>query len=67
MAKKLKEIQNVRCFDCERAALLQWDKNPVVAHCRNHSYPMLANTLRECTDFKKRTKEPDIRHLTHFK
>ncbi len=68
MAKKKENKELVRCMDCERAALLQWDNNPVISHCRVSSYPNVANTPRFCNDFKQRiSKKPQIRKLTHFK
>jgi hypothetical protein len=66
MAKKKESQENVRCINCEKAALLQWDNNPVVAHCRHCSYPNVANTPRICPEFKKNPKTPEIRKLTHF-
>lgn len=59
--------ENVRCMECAKAALLQWDKNPVVAHCRESAFPNVANTLRTCAYFKPSDKKSEIRHLTHFK
>lgn len=66
MAKK-NEQEKIRCMECERAALVQWDNNPVIAHCRNYSYGNVANTLRHCHDFKPSTKRPKIMKMTHFK
>ena len=67
MAKKKETTEQVRCMDGERAALLQWDNNPVVSHCRVSSYPNVANTPRTCKEFKKNSKKPKIKKLTHFK
>lgn len=65
--KKSSEKEKVRCIECSKAALLQWDNNPVVAHCIHGTYPKVANTLRTCCEFRRNLKTPDIRKLTHYK
>ena len=67
MAKKKEEKGKVRCMDCIRAALLQWDNNPVIAHCCECSFPNVANTPRFCNSFKQNPKEPKITKLTHYR
>ena len=68
MAKSKEDKEKVRCIDCEKAALIQWDNNPVISHCQVTSFPNVANTPRLCNEFKKRiSKKPQIRKLTHFK
>jgi len=65
MAKK--EIkQKVRCIDCRLPELMQWDNNPIIAKCPNRLYKQVANSLRDCSCFERRTKEPNIKHLTHL-
>lgn len=66
MSKK-KEDPKVRCMECAKAALLQWDNNPVIAHCDLSSYGNVANSLRTCAGFKPSSKAPVIRKLTHYK
>lgn len=65
MAKQT--IKTIKCMDCINAALLQWDNNPVIAHCRYSEYHNVANTLHPCIHFKQRLGNPEIRKLTHYR
>lgn len=67
MAKKKEEKEKVCCMTCEKAALLQWDNNPVIAHCRKSAYPNVANTPRFCSYYKKSLKTPKINKMTHYR
>ena len=64
MAKnKLK--QKVRCLDCKKATLMQWNKDPVIVQCPNLTYRDVASPLRFCDDFRKREGEPEIKHFKY--
>lgn len=65
MAKK-EPKQKVKCFDCKHPELMQWDNNPIIAKCPHLLYRQVANTLRTCSLFAKRTGQPIIKHLTHL-
>lgn len=67
MAKKKEQEEMVRCMTCEKAALVQWDNNPVIAHCHKSSYPNVANTPRFCLYYKKNPRGSKITKLTHYR
>jgi hypothetical protein len=64
MAKK-EAKPKVKCFDCKKPELFQWDNNPIIAKCPHLLYRQVANALRTCNLFEKRIKEPIIKHFTH--
>lgn len=69
MAKKKtpETTTNIRCFDCKRAVLLQWDNNPIIAVCNKFKTREVAMTIRSCHHFAKISGSPEIMRKTHFK
>lgn len=68
MAKKKSEtIDNIRCFDCKKAVLLQWDNNPIIAVCNKLKTREVAMTIRSCPHYAKNPAKPEIIRKTHFK
>ena len=65
MAKKA-EKQRVKCIDCERSELMQWDNNPVIAKCPYLLYKQVANAFRTCVRHKKSFSSKPIKKLTHL-
>lgn len=65
MAKK-KEVEKVKCLDCKRSELMQWDNNPIIAKCPHRLYRQVANSLRECGLYSKSYTKKDIKMFTHL-
>lgn len=67
MAKKQKEETTVKCLDCERCTLFQWDNNPIIAACTKGERDV-ANMKRYCPHFIPASSLPKpIKHLTHYR
>lgn len=65
MAKK-EPKENIRCIDCKKAFLMQWDKNPIIAQCRTEGR-QVANAVHSCKHFVKADSQGKITHYTRFK
>lgn len=64
MAKK-EPKENIRCIDCKKAFLMQWDNNPIISQCQKAGR-MVANTPHDCKSFVKTENKKPIKHYTHF-
>lgn len=51
----------IKCIECEHAALMQRDRNPIIAACGiRGGVRYVAEFRRVCADFKQREKAADI-------
>ena len=64
--EKEEKTEMVRCKDCARSYLFQWDKEPMLSNC-----PVIgsyhAETPHKCKEFEKATEEKEVLRLTRFR
>lgn len=57
-----KETHYHYCYDCQRAHLLQYYHDPVIAECEVTHDKQVASTLLDCQAFQQRRGEAVIEH-----